>query len=167
MSHKPCNKDTSYDYLGLVLLLTELPRALCVPGNHAGWVSNLLRGRGTVWEEAIFSRLLQPSPPPPPLRYKRQRPSPRYIWNQDGCPQRKALDLDDFTKKGDCEQHWGKHAQKRKLAIHALSNILSVARENTQHTQRALSLGLKSSLPGNSDSSSNFYNNDGTQILLF
>ena len=42
-----------------------------------------------------------------------RRPSPRYIGNQDGCPILTIL----RKKKGDCEQHWGKHAQKPKLAI--------------------------------------------------
>ena len=94
------------------------------------------------------------------------RPLGTYEIKMAARNEKRSILTDVTKKKGDCEQYWGKHAQKPKQ-FNALSNIRSVARENTQHTQRALSLGLKSSLHGNSDSSSNFYNDDGTQILLF
>ena len=107
MSRKPCHKDISYDYLGLVLLLTELHRALCVTGNHVGCVSNLLRGRGTVWEEAIFSRF-----PPPPAINDDVRPLGTYETKIAARNEKRPI-LTDFTKKkGDCEQLTGEKTHK-------------------------------------------------------
>ena len=106
MSHKPRNKDISYDYLGLVLLLTELHRALCVTGNHVGWVSNLLRGRGTVWEEAIFSRF-----PPPPAINDNVRPLGTYETKMAARNEKRSI-LTDFTKKKGTVNNTGENTHK-------------------------------------------------------
>ena len=73
------------------------------------------RGRGTVWEEAIFSRF-----PSPPAINDDVRPLGKYETKM-AAPNEKRSILTDFTKKkGDCEQYWGKHAQKPKLAIQCI-----------------------------------------------
>ena len=75
-------------------------------------MSNLFRGKGTVWEEAIFSRF-----PSPPAINDDVRPLGTYETKMAARNEKRSILTDVTKKKGDCEQHWGKHAQKPKLAI--------------------------------------------------
>ena len=90
------------------------------------------RGRGTVWEEAIFSRF-----PPPPAINDDVRPLGKYETKMAARNEKRSI-LTDFTKKKGTMNNTGENTHKSlNYQFNALSNILSVARENTQHTQRS------------------------------
>ena len=77
--------------------------------------SKTLRYKQSSWISIFFKSTISP---PCPHRYKPRRLVPRYIWNQDGRPYRKALDPDDVTKK----EH---NPQRHKLGEMRLLTIFS------------------------------------------
>ena len=80
--------------------------AYCVTGGHLGWVSNHLRGSGTVWKEAGKITKKKFFSPPFPGCVKISTPVPSvHIWNQDGHTYRAGKrSILTILHKGDCEK---------------------------------------------------------------